>query len=195
MGNLIAQQVTGLHTNHRGLDHAHVVFANAAGVRNGRQQEKPSSALRKIYACRVSEGGNNVSGDDTEPPSASVRGRSICQKASLNGDGAQLLALIVEQERLGAVFDKRQAFLLKSNDLAEGGVFLTFVPWFRYLPGTQRPGKGNKFGVRIRRNFNSHTHHFSAWIMTSAHYKSTCSPKAPGGLRAMIRAIKQTRQK
>ena len=148
MGNLIAQQVTGLHTNHRALDHAHVVFANAAGVRNGRQQgEAVVGVAESLYACRVSEGGNNVLGDDTEAAVSIGEGAVNLPEASLNGDGAQLLALIVEQERLGAVFDKRQAFLLKSNDLAEGGVFLTFVPHGSgTFPGTQQPGKGNKFG-------------------------------------------------
>lgn len=67
VGNIIAQQVAGLHANNRALDHAHVVFANAAGVRNGRQQgESVVGIAESLYACRVSEGGNNVLGDNAE---------------------------------------------------------------------------------------------------------------------------------
>ena len=147
MGNIIAQQVAGLHANNRALDHAHVVFANTAGVRNGRQQgESVVGIAESLYACRVSEGGNNVLGDNTEAAVSVGQGAVNLPETGFNGDGAQLLTLVIEQERLSAVFDEGQTILLKSNNLAEGGVFLAFVPHGSgAFPGAEQPCEGNKF--------------------------------------------------
>ena len=147
MGNIIAQQVAGLHANDRALDHAHVVFANTAGVRNGRQQgESVVGIAESLYACRVSEGGNNVLGDNAEAAVSVGQGAVNLPETGFNGDGAQLLTLVIEQERLSAVFDEGQTILLKSNNLAEGGVFLAFVPHGSgAFPGAKQPCEGNKF--------------------------------------------------
>ena len=40
-------------------------------------------------------------------------------EAGLNGDGAQLLALVIEQEALSAIFNEGQAVLAESNNLPE----------------------------------------------------------------------------
>ena len=67
MGNIIAQQVAGLHANNRALDHAHVVFANTAGVRNGCQQrEAVVRVAQGLNALGAGEGGYNVLGDNAE---------------------------------------------------------------------------------------------------------------------------------
>ena len=147
MGDVVAQQVAGLHTNNRALDHTHVVFANAAGVRDGRQQgEAVVLVAQGFNALGVGEGGYNILGDNTEAAVGVGQGAVNLPETGFNGDGAQLLTLVIEQERLSAVFDEGQAILLKSNNLAEGGVFLAFVPHGSgTFPGAEQPCEGNKF--------------------------------------------------
>jgi len=116
-------------------------------VRNGCQQgEAVVGVAESLYACRVSEGGNNVLGDDTEAAVSVGEGAVNLPETGFNGDGAQLLTLVIEQERLSAVFNEGQTILLKSNNLAEGGVFLAFVPHGSgAFPGAEQPCEGNKF--------------------------------------------------
>ena len=147
MRNIVAQQVAGLHADDRALDHAHVVFANAAGVRDGcEQREAVVGVAQGLDALGAGECGDNVLGDDTEAAVSVGQGAVNLPETGFNGDGAQLLTLIVEQERLSAVFDEGQTILLKSNNLAEGGVFLAFVPHGSgAFPGAEQPCEGNKF--------------------------------------------------
>ena len=147
MGDVVAQQVAGLHANNRALDHAHVVLANTAGVRDGCQQREAVVLVAQgLNALSIGECGYNVLGDNTEAAIGVGQGAVNLPEAGLNGDGAQLLTLVIEQERLSAVFDEGQTILLKSNNLAEGGVFLAFVPHgSSTLPGAEQPCEGNKF--------------------------------------------------
>ena len=74
-------------------------------MRNGRQQgESVVGIAESLYACRVSEGGNNVLGDNAEAAVSVGQGAVNLPETGFNGDGAQLLTLVIEQERLSAVF-------------------------------------------------------------------------------------------
>ena len=116
-------------------------------MRDGcKQREAVVLVAQGLNALSAGEGGDNVLGNDTEAAVGVGQGAVNLPEAGLNGDGAQLLTLVVEQERLSAVFDEGQAVLLKSNNLAEGGVFLAFVPHGSgTLPGAEQPCEGNKF--------------------------------------------------
>ena len=147
VGNLVAQQVAGLHAHDRALNHAHVVLADTAGVGDGCEQgEAVVLVTQGLDALRVGEGGNNVLGHDAEA-AVGIGERAIdLPETGLYGDGTELLTLVVEEERFGAVLNEGQAILLKGNNLAEGGVFLTLVPHGSgAFPGAEEPRKGNEF--------------------------------------------------
>ena len=116
-------------------------------MRDGCQQRETVVLVAQgLNALSVSEGGNNVLGNDTEAAVGVSQGAVNLPETGLNGDGTQLLTLVIEEERFSAVFDEGQTILLKSNNLAEGGILLAFVPHGSgTLPGAEQPCEGNKF--------------------------------------------------
>ena len=146
MRYFVAQQVTGLHAHNRSLNHAYVVFTDSAGVRDSGDEIEPVIFVAQSFnRFRIGKSGDDIFGYQPEP-AVSIRERTVdLPEAGFDGDRAQLLPVIVEQERLGAVFQVRQAVLCEVNNLPEGGVLLSFVPHGSgTFPGTQKPCEGNE---------------------------------------------------
>ena len=142
----VAQQVTGLHAHNRSLNHAYVVFTNAAGVRDGGDQIEPIIFVAQSFnRFRIGKSGDDIFGYQPEPAVGIRKGTVDLPKTGFDSDRTQLLPVIVEQERLGAVFKVRQTVLGEVNNLPEGGVLLSFVPHGSgTFPGTQKPREGNE---------------------------------------------------
>ena len=144
--DFVAQQVTGLHAHNRALNHAYVVLADATGVRDGGDQiESVVFVAQSFYRFCIGKSGDDIFGYQPEP-AVGIRERTVdLPKTGFDGDRAQLLPVIIEQERLGAVFKARQAVLGKVDNLPEGSIFLPFIPHGSgTFPGTQKPREGNE---------------------------------------------------
>ena len=144
----VAQQVAGLHAHDRALNHAYVVLADTAGVRDGGDQVEPVIFItQSFYRFRIGKSRDDIFG--YQPKAAvGIRERTVdLPKTGFDGDGTQLLPVIVEQERLGAVFKVGQAVLGEVNNLPERSIFLHFIPHGSgTFPGTQKPREGTELG-------------------------------------------------
>ena len=148
MRYFVAQQVAGLHAHNRTLNHAYVVLADAAGVRDSGDQIEPVVFVAQSFnRFRIGKSGDNIFGYQPEPAVSIREGTVDLPEAGFDSDRTQLLPVIVEQERLGAVFQVGQAVLGEVNNLPEGGILLSFVPHGSgTFPGTQKPREGNELG-------------------------------------------------
>ena len=63
MRYFVAQQVTGLHAHNRPLNHAYVVLADAAGVRDGGEQVEPVIFIaQSFYRFCIGKSGDDIFG-------------------------------------------------------------------------------------------------------------------------------------
>ena len=144
----VAQQVAGLHAPDRALNHAYVVLADTAGVRDGGDQVEPVIFItQSFYRFRIGKSRDDIFGYQ---PKAAIRGGEGAvnlPEPCFYSDGAQLLPAIIQQERLRSVFQVRQAVLGEGNNLAKRGFLLLFVPHgTSALPGSKEPRERHKFG-------------------------------------------------